>query len=78
MAKAKTDKQESFESSLMKLEKVVTQLEEGELPLEEAIKAFETGSELAKLCEARLKEARKKIEVLVGGKKKSLDWEEED
>jgi exodeoxyribonuclease VII small subunit len=78
MPSAKGKKKESFESSLAKLEKVVNQLEEGELSLEEAIKAFQTGTKLAKTCEGRLAEARKKIEVLMGEQVKDFQWEDKN
>jgi exodeoxyribonuclease VII small subunit len=62
-------KGEKFEASLEKLEKIVHHLEEGELPLDESLKAFEEGMKLAKLCEDRLNEVQKKIEVLMKSKK---------
>ena len=41
-----TEKTKDFESSLKKLEKIVSELEEGDLPLEKSIKAFEEGIKL--------------------------------
>jgi exodeoxyribonuclease VII small subunit len=73
MSPTRTGKKESFEVSLAQLEKTVTSLEEGNLTLDEAIKAFEKGSQLSKQCEKRLEEARKKIEVLIGNKIESFD-----
>jgi exodeoxyribonuclease VII small subunit len=73
MPPSKTQKKESFEMSLAQLEKTVASLEEGNLTLDEAIKAFEKGSQLTKQCEERLNEARKKIEVLIGNKIESFD-----
>ena len=75
---AKGKKAESFEGALKKLEKIVGQLEEGELPLEDAIRAFEAGTQLVQTCEHRLSEARKKIEVLMGKQVKEFKWEDED
>lgn len=77
MPPAKGKKSESFEGALKKLEKIVSQLEEGELPLEEAIRAFESGTKLVQTCEERLAEARKKIEVLMGKQVKEFKWEED-
>jgi exodeoxyribonuclease VII small subunit len=75
---ASKGKKEAFESALKKLEKVVTSLEEGDLSLEESIKAFEQGTKLSKACEEQLNEARKKIEVLMGDKVEHFPWDKED
>ncbi len=71
-------KKENFETALKKLEKIVTDLEEGDLSLERSIKDFEQGSKLAQLCEDQLNAARKKVEVLMGDKVESFPWDEED
>lgn len=55
----------SFEEAMEKLELIVRQLEEGKIPLEEAITAFEKGSKLKEICEEKLKQAQLKIEKLV-------------
>ncbi len=55
----------NFEKSLERLEEIVEQLESGEVKLEDAIKIFEEGVDLFKLCSARLNEAEKKIRKLV-------------
>jgi exodeoxyribonuclease VII small subunit len=70
-------KPEKFETSLNRLEEIVQKLEEGELPLEESLKAFEEGMTLVKACEKRLNEAQKKVEVLMkDGKTKDFEVEE--
>jgi len=53
-----------FEKDLEKLEEIVAALEEGELPLDDALKRFEEGIKLAKRCEKALADAEKKIEIL--------------
>ena len=53
-----------FEDAIEKLEKIVTELEEGGLPLEELLKKFEEGIKLSRFCSKKLKEAEKRIEVL--------------
>lgn len=53
-----------FEKDLEKLEEIVAALEEGELPLDDALKKFEEGIKLAKRCEKALSDAEKKIEIL--------------
>ena len=58
-------KKEKFEQALQKLEAIVAQMEEGDLPLEEALKAFEEGVRLAKFCTGKLDEAERKVEKLM-------------
>ncbi len=55
----------SFEEALAKLETLVGQLESGQIKLEEAIKAYEEGCALKKVCEDKLKDAQMKVEKLV-------------
>jgi len=55
----------SFESSLAELEKIVEQLESGDLSLEESLKLFESGVRLSRECRERLSEAERRIEVLM-------------
>jgi exodeoxyribonuclease VII small subunit len=61
-----------FETALEELEQVVEQLESGELSLENALAAFEKGVGLAKICNQKLNEVEKKIEVLVKDKEGKL------
>ena len=58
-----------FEESLKKLDKIVDDLEKGDLSLDEALKRYQEGIELARLCSQRLENAKKKIDVLVKNKK---------
>jgi exodeoxyribonuclease VII small subunit len=55
----------SFEEALENLERIVTQLEEGNLSLDETLKKFEEGIKLSRLCEKKLKQAQKKISMLI-------------
>lgn len=55
----------SFEEALAQLEKEVATLESGEVSLDEAMKSFAKGTELARLCQAKLDEAEKQINILV-------------
>lgn len=64
MAKAK-EKELGFEESLGTLEKIVTQLESGDLPLERALELFEEGVGLARRCQTQLEEAERKVELLL-------------
>lgn len=50
---------------MKELETLVERLERGELPLEEALKQFERGVELTAACQAALKNAEQKVEILL-------------
>jgi exodeoxyribonuclease VII small subunit len=55
----------NLEKSLTDLEELVEELESGDLPLEKALKKFEEGIKLTRGCQAALKEAEQKVEVLL-------------
>ncbi len=59
---------ETFESSLAKLEEIVTQLEDGEMSLEKSLKLFEDGVKLSRECQERLDQAERRIEILLKDK----------
>lgn len=73
-AKTEEKPQVSFEDALAKLEKIVSLLESGSLPLEESIKQFEEGMRLSKICGDKLADAENKIEQLVKRSDGSLGW----
>ncbi|MEK7205555.1 MAG: exodeoxyribonuclease VII small subunit [candidate division NC10 bacterium] len=54
----------TFEEALGQLEALVARLEAGELPLEEALRAFEEGVRLTRLCAARLEDAERRVHLL--------------
>ncbi len=54
----------SFEAALSELEGIVRALESGQTPLEQSIAAYERGMTLKKHCEARLKDARLRVEKI--------------
>lgn len=58
-----------FEDALKKLEKIVEDLEKGELSLDEALKKYQEGIELSRVCSQRLESAKKKIDLLAKNKK---------
>jgi exodeoxyribonuclease VII small subunit len=60
-----TKKNINLEKSIADLETLVDELESGDLPLEKAMKKFEEGIKLTRQCQAALKEAEQKVEVLV-------------
>jgi exodeoxyribonuclease VII small subunit len=55
----------TFEKALESLEKIVEELEKGELSLDSSLKKYEEGVKLARLCQAELDEAKKKVEALM-------------
>lgn len=57
----------SFEEALEKLRQIVTKLEQGDGKLDEALEAYETGAKLKAICEARLNEAKERIEQITIG-----------
>ena len=71
MAKKELGKKK-FAEALEELEKVVEQLESGELSLEDSLAAFEEGVRLVKYCNQKLTEVERKIELLVKDKEGKL------
>lgn len=55
----------TFENSLLELEKIVRELEQGDLSLEESLKLFEDGVKLSRQCQERLNQAERRIEILL-------------
>ena len=58
-------KPKTFESSLEELERIVRELEQGELPLEKSLELFEQGVKLSRDCQDRLSQAERRIEILM-------------
>ena len=65
MSVPRNSKTPEFEAALSELEALVERLERGDLPLEEALKAFERGVVLTRHCQACLQTAQQKVEMLV-------------
>jgi exodeoxyribonuclease VII small subunit len=63
----KTPVPSSFEAQLATLERIVRELERGDLPLEQSLDLFEQGVRLSRECQERLNEAERRIEVLLRG-----------
>ena len=59
-----TDSIKDFESAIAELEKIVKQLEDGDLPLDRSLGLFERGVELSRYCHEQLCAAQRRIEVL--------------
>jgi len=70
-----------FETAMRDLEALVERLEHGDLPLEESLAAFERGVMLTRTCQAALKEAEQKVEILLkkaGGEARIEEFGVED
>lgn len=78
MTEAKSELEEfqslPFEQALEKLEALVAKMETGNLPLEELIRNFEAGSELAKICRGKLDALERKIELLTRDDGDKGEW----
>ncbi|MEK4249691.1 exodeoxyribonuclease VII small subunit [Paenibacillus sp. FSL W7-1287] len=55
----------SFEQALERLENIVAQLENGDVPLEQAIELYQEGMKLSSLCNGKLQQVESKIEMLI-------------
>jgi len=67
----KAGKSESFEKNLERLDAIVQQLEDADLPLEKALQLYEEGMKLSAVCQKQLEEAEGRVEILMkkaGGK----------
>ena len=70
----------TFEQAMKQLEKIVQDLESGDMPLEKAIKTFEEGIQLSKFCSKKLDETEKRITILMqnsDGKISEIPFSEE-
>ena len=62
----------SFEAALAELEQVVSDMEAGKLPLEEALAAYQRGAELLRQCRSRLDDAQQQVRILEEGALKDM------
>ena len=63
-ASSSGDSPASFESALTELEKIVANMEAGQMPLEQSLAAYKRGAELLKFCQATLQDAQQQVKVL--------------
>ena len=69
-------KEMNFEETMQELEKIVQELEKGDLNLDDSINKFEEGMKLSKSASDYLEEAEKKITVLINAKDEEIKEEE--
>ncbi|MHC5227009.1 exodeoxyribonuclease VII small subunit [Enterococcus sp. LJL99] len=74
---AKT-KEKTFEESLVELEEIVQRLERGDVPLEEALAAFQEGMALSKQCQDTLEKAEKTLTKIMTENNEEIPFEEEE
>ena len=76
---AKSKKSVDFEEALDQLEELVEDMENGDLTLEESLKAFEQGIKLTRECQTALSQAEQKVQMLVeeNGKLKTIDLDDD-
>jgi exodeoxyribonuclease VII small subunit len=60
--------EKKFEAALARLEEIVKELESGDLPLDLSLKLFEEGIKLSRICNKRLEEAERRVEILIKDK----------
>lgn len=74
------DRNLSFEEAMEELEKIVDKLEEGDVPLEEAINTYKKGMELSKFCHDKLKNVEEQLIEMVTekGHKEPFSIQEEE
>ncbi|EGY52204.1 exodeoxyribonuclease VII small subunit [Neisseria shayeganii] len=65
----------SFEDAMARLEALTQAMQNSEMPLEEALAAYQEGSELVKFCQSKLAEVEQKLQVLDAGELKELNLE---
>lgn len=70
----------TFESALTRLEKITRELEDGELSLENSLKKFDEGIQLAGFCTEQLSEARARVELLIekNGKLETVPFDDSE
>ena len=73
--KDKPERKFHFEKALEQLEKIINDLESGELTLDESIRAFEKGVELSRLCQKKLEVAEERVKKLIEKADGEIDLE---
>ena len=67
------DLPQDFETALAELESLVAKMEDGTLALDDSLRAYQRGVELARICQQRLDVAEEQVKVLQGSLLKSMD-----
>ncbi len=77
MTKTSSSKSINFEKALDQLEELVDDMENGDLTLEQSLKAFEQGIKLTRNCQSALTKAEQKVQLLIeeNGKLKAINMD---
>lgn len=66
----------SFEEAIQRLETLTAAMQSSDMPLEDALAAYQEGNELVKYCQAKLAEVEQKLQALDGGELKELNLDD--
>ena len=67
-----------FETAMLELEELVSEIEEGNLSLEESLKKFEKGVKLSRICQQTLSDAEQRVKILSADGEQDFDVENSD
>jgi exodeoxyribonuclease VII small subunit len=76
VTKVDTRNPESFEAALAEIERIVAEMEEGQLSLEHSLAAYKRGAELLHYCQAQLQEAQQQVKILEAGALKNFNGDD--
>lgn len=78
--KSMTEQKTSFEAAMQELEEIVVEMEKGDIPLEDSLKKFERGIQLARQSQQQLKAAEQKVQILMqsNGNETLADFENDE
>lgn len=75
---SKAAKTPTFESALAELEKIVVNMEAGQLPLEELLSSYKRGAELLQFCQQALQNAQQQVRILEAGTLQDIPSDDDD
>jgi len=73
VTKVETRNPASFEAALAEIERIVAEMEEGQLSLEHSLAAYKRGAELLHYCQAQLQDAQQQVKILESGTLKNFN-----
>lgn len=76
MTKVETRNPASFEAALAEIERIVAEMEEGQLSLEHSLAAYKRGAELLHYCQAQLQNAQQQVKILEAGTLKNFNGDD--
>ncbi len=71
-----TENDKSYEQQIQRLQEIISQLEKGDIPLEQSLALFKEGTELVNHCRKQLNEAKHKVQIYTQGIWQDLEDEE--